>query len=60
MKFFSLRHRIQTGSGAHPASYPMDIRGSYTGGRWAGRYADHSPSFRAKIKVRASLNSRAV
>jgi hypothetical protein len=24
MRDFSLRHRIQTGSGAHPASYPMD------------------------------------
>jgi len=23
--FFPLRHRVQTGSGAHPASYSMDI-----------------------------------
>jgi len=25
---FSLRHRIQTGSGVHPASYPMGTGGS--------------------------------
>jgi hypothetical protein len=24
---FSLRHRVQTGSGAHPASYPMGAAG---------------------------------
>jgi hypothetical protein len=29
---FSLRHRIQTGSGAQPASYPMGIGGSFPGG----------------------------
>jgi hypothetical protein len=27
---FSLHHRVQTASGAHPASYPMDTRGSLT------------------------------
>jgi hypothetical protein len=26
---FSLRHRVQTGSGAHPSSYPMGNRGSF-------------------------------
>jgi hypothetical protein len=26
---FYLYHRVQTGSGAHPASYPMDIRGFF-------------------------------
>jgi hypothetical protein len=26
---FSLHHRVQNGSGAHPASYPMGTRGSY-------------------------------
>jgi hypothetical protein len=25
---FSLHYRVQTGSGAHPASYPMGTRGS--------------------------------
>jgi hypothetical protein len=33
---FSLHHRVQNGSGAHPASYPMDIRGSIPGDKSAG------------------------
>jgi hypothetical protein len=33
---FSLHHRVQTGSGAHPASYPMDMMGSYPGEKEAG------------------------
>jgi len=30
---FSLHHRIQTGSGAHPASYPMGTTGSFPEGK---------------------------
>jgi hypothetical protein len=30
---FSLRHHVQNGSGAHPASYPMGTRDSFPGGR---------------------------
>jgi hypothetical protein len=33
---FSLFHNLQTGSGAHPASYPMDTGGSFPGGNVAG------------------------
>jgi hypothetical protein len=33
---FSLHHRVQTGSGAHPASCPMGTRGSFSGGKSAG------------------------
>jgi hypothetical protein len=33
---FSLHHRVQNGSGAHPASYPMGTRGSFSGGKAAG------------------------
>jgi hypothetical protein len=33
---FSLHHRVQNGSGAHPASYPMGIRGSFLVGKAAG------------------------
>jgi hypothetical protein len=33
---FSLHHRVQDGSGAHPASYPMSTRGSFLGGKAAG------------------------
>jgi hypothetical protein len=32
---FSLHHRVQTGSGAHPAYYPMDTRSSCPGGKEA-------------------------
>jgi hypothetical protein len=33
---FSLHHRVQNGSGAHPASYLMGTRGSFTEGKAAG------------------------
>jgi hypothetical protein len=33
---FSLHHRVQNGSEAYPASYPMGIRGSFPGGKAAG------------------------
>jgi hypothetical protein len=33
---FSLHHRVQNGSGAHPASYPMGTRGSLPGSKEAG------------------------
>jgi hypothetical protein len=29
---FSLHRRVQTGPGAHPASYPMGTKGSLSGG----------------------------
>jgi hypothetical protein len=33
---FSLPHRVQNGSGAHPASYPMGTRGCFPGSKAAG------------------------
>jgi hypothetical protein len=33
---FYLHHRVQNGSAAHPASYPMCTRGSFSGGKAAG------------------------
>jgi hypothetical protein len=36
---FSPHHRVQTGSGAHTASYPMDTRGSFPGGKAAGAWS---------------------
>jgi hypothetical protein len=33
---FSLHYRVQNGSRAHPASYPMDTRGSFPGGKAVG------------------------
>jgi len=40
---FSLRHRIQTGSGVHPASYTIYTGGCIPGLKRPGREADHSP-----------------
>jgi hypothetical protein len=45
---FFLHHRVQTGSGAHPASYPMVTRA--LGVKRPGREADHSPSSNAEIR----------
>jgi hypothetical protein len=36
---FSLHHRVQNGSGAHPASYPMGTRGSFLGDKAAGTWS---------------------
>jgi hypothetical protein len=47
---FSLHHRVQTGSGAHPASYPMGTRGSFPEEKRPGREADHSPLSSAEVK----------
>jgi hypothetical protein len=44
---FSLLHCLQTGSGAHPASYPMGTR---AGVKMPGREADHSPPYSAEVK----------
>jgi hypothetical protein len=33
---FSLHHRVQNGSAAHQASYPLGTRGSFPGGKAAG------------------------
>jgi hypothetical protein len=54
---FSLHHRIQTGSEAHPASYPMGTRGSFSGEKRPGREADHSPPSSAEAKNAWSYTS---
>jgi hypothetical protein len=38
MLVLSLRHRVQTGSGAHLASYPMGIEASFPEGKAAGSW----------------------
>jgi hypothetical protein len=40
-KRFSLLHSVQIGSGAHPTSYAMGTRGSFTAVKRQGREADH-------------------
>jgi hypothetical protein len=47
---FSLHHRVQNVSEAHPASYPMGTMGSFPGGK-----ADHSPASSAEVKVCVEL-----
>jgi hypothetical protein len=54
---FSFHHRVQNGSGAHPASYPMGIGGSFPGGKAAEREADHSSPSSAEVKNRWSYTS---
>jgi hypothetical protein len=45
----TLRHVIQTDSGAHPA-YPMGTGGDFPGVKRQGREADHSPPACAEAK----------
>jgi hypothetical protein len=42
---FALRYRVQTGSGTHPASFPMGTWGSFPGGE-----ADHLPPSSAEVE----------
>jgi hypothetical protein len=45
---------VETGPGAHPASYTMGT-GSFTGVKRPGRGVDHPPSSSAEVKERAEL-----
>jgi hypothetical protein len=47
---FSLHHRVQTGSGANPAFFPMGTRVAFLGVKRPGHEADHSPPTSAKVK----------
>jgi hypothetical protein len=53
---FFLHHRLQNGSGAHPASYPMGTRGSSLGIKRPEREADHSPPSSAEVKECVELH----
>jgi hypothetical protein len=46
---------IQTGSGAHPASYTMGTGVSFPGVKWPGHGVDHTPPFSAEVKERVEL-----
>jgi hypothetical protein len=48
---FALRHYVQTGSGSHPASYPMGTGAVSPGVKWPGCEADHSPPSSAEENV---------
>jgi hypothetical protein len=47
---FSLFYSFQTGSGVHPASYPVDTGCSFPGVKQLGCEADHSPPSNAEVK----------
>jgi hypothetical protein len=47
---FSLHHRVQNGSGAHPASNPMDTGPLSLGVKQPRREANHSPTSSAEVK----------
>jgi hypothetical protein len=47
---FSLNHPAQSGSGDHPASYPIGTRGSFLDVKRPGRETDHSPPSSAEAK----------
>jgi hypothetical protein len=58
---FSLHHRTQTGSGAHPASYPMGTGGFFTGAKAAGSRSwplTSTPSTRLHGAVLSKKNDR--
>jgi hypothetical protein len=54
---FSFRHRVQTGCGAHPASYPMGTGGSFLGSKAAEREAHHSLPTSVEVKNASSYTS---
>jgi hypothetical protein len=58
---FSLHHRcVQTGSGAHPASYPTDTGGPFPGTNRQGRKVGHShllPRLRMRGAIPALPNT---
>jgi len=45
---------VQTGPGAHPASYIMGT-GSFLGIKWPGRGVDHTPPPSTEVKERVEL-----
>jgi hypothetical protein len=47
---FSLHYHVQDGSGAHPASIPVVMRGSFAWVKWPGHEADHSLPSSAEVK----------
>jgi hypothetical protein len=47
---FSFHHRVQTGSGTHPVSYPKGNRGYFPEVKRPEREADRSPQSSAAVK----------
>jgi hypothetical protein len=43
-------HRVKTGTGSHPASYPMGTAGSFPKNKQRGNGSDHPPPSSAEVK----------
>jgi hypothetical protein len=54
---FSLLHRLQTGSGTHPASYPVGTGALSPAVKRSGRETDHSPPCSAEVKMRGAIST---
>jgi hypothetical protein len=54
---FCLLHNVQTGSGAHPASYAMDTGDSFLGGKSERREADLKHLYSAEVKNGGAIPS---
>jgi hypothetical protein len=54
---FSLLHNVQTGSKAHPASYPVGTGTISRGVKRPGLEADHSPPSSAEVKSGRAMPS---
>jgi hypothetical protein len=52
---FSPHHRLQTGSGTDPASYPVVAGGSFPEGKQLRCETDHSPPSSAEVKEYVEL-----
>jgi hypothetical protein len=50
-------HRVQTGSGAHQASYPLGTAGSFSRCKAVGRETDLSPGHNVEVKNEWSSTS---
>jgi hypothetical protein len=53
---FSPLHVVQTGSGAHPASYPMGTGGYFPRVKRLGREGDNSPYLVLRSRIRESIH----
>jgi hypothetical protein len=54
---YPLHHRIQTGSGAHPASFPIGSGSSFPGGKTAGAWSSPLTSTYCRGQRKYSYNS---
>jgi hypothetical protein len=55
---FSLLHRVQTGSGAHPASYTIGTGGSFPGDKAAGAWSDWQSIIKVRFQVLTAVTMK--